>query len=133
MMAMNFANMYLTLPGRLVSTASDVWGVLVRTDAQLATTLQYEHAKADEYENKLETIPWRFKADTTLYNAASRIFYFGLIFLAAAEILGSGNALRVVRGMSVICAPSIPVVTRLMVLARRGGFYEEYMVYPNRE
>jgi hypothetical protein len=35
--------------------------------------------------------------------------------------------------MNVICVTSIPVVIRLMVLARRAGLYEEYMVYPNTE
>lgn len=102
-------------------------------DAQLATTLQYEYSKAEEHENKLEIIPWRFKVDTTLYSAASRIFYLEMILLSAAEILAPEYTLRTVRVMSVICVTSIPVVIRLMVLARRGGLYEEYMVYPNTE
>jgi hypothetical protein len=123
--------MCLTLPGILVSNTSDIWPVLGHADAQLATTLQYEHFKAEEHENKLEIIPWRFKVDTTLYNASSRIFYFEMILLSAAEILAPEYTLRTVRVMNVICVTSIPVVIRLMVLARRGGVYEEYMVYPN--
>jgi hypothetical protein len=39
--------------------------------------------------------------------------------------------LRVIRGMTVVCATSVPVVIRLMVLAKRGGVYEEYMSYPS--
>jgi hypothetical protein len=110
-----------------------ICAVLGYADAQLATTLQYEHFKAEEHENKLEIIPWRFKVDTTLYSAASRIFYLEMILLSAAEILAPEYTLRTVRVMNVICVTSIPVVIRLMVLARRAGLYEEYMVYPNTE
>jgi len=103
----------------------------VYPDAQLATTLQYEHFKAEEREEKLEIIPWRFEADTTLYSAASRIFHLEMILLSAAEILAPPFAWRAIRGMTAVCATSIPVVIRLMVLARRRGDYEDYMSYPN--
>jgi len=107
--------------------------MLVHSDAQLATTLQYEHFKAEKHEKNLEIIPWRFKVDTTLYNAASRILYLEMVLLSAAEILAPPSALRVIRGMTVVCATSVPVVIRLMVLAKRGGGYEEYMSYPCTE
>lgn len=104
--------------------------MLVYPDAQLATTLQYEHFKAEEREEKLEIIPWRIQVDTALYSAASRIFYLEMFLLSTAEILAPPFALKVIRGMTVVCATSVPVVIRLMVLARRGGVYEEYMSYP---
>jgi len=107
--------------------------MLSHADAQLATTLQYEHVKAEEREEKLEIIPWRFKVDTPLYSAASRIFYLEMILLSAAEILAPPFALRVIRGMTVVCATSVPVVIRLMVLANQGAVYEEYMSYPCAE
>jgi hypothetical protein len=107
--------------------------MLVYPDAQLATTLQYELFKAEEREEKLEIIPWRFQVDTPLYSAASRIFYLEIMLLSAAEILASTSALRMIRVLHVICATSVPVVLRLIVLARRGGVYEEYMEYPNME
>jgi len=107
--------------------------VLAHADAQLATTLQYEHSKTEEREEKLEILPWRFKVDTTLYSAASKTFYLEMILLSAAEILAPPVPLRVTRIMNVICAPSALVVMRLMLLARRGGIYEEYMSYPIAE
>jgi len=107
--------------------------MLSHADAQLATTLQYEHVKAEEREEKLEIIPWRFKVDTPLYSAASRIFYLEMILLSAAEILAPPFALRIIRGVTVVCATSVPVVIRLVVLAKQGAVYEEYMSYPCAE
>lgn len=111
----------------------DIWPVFACADAQLAATLQYEHFKSDERENKLEIIPWRSKVDTTMYSAALRIFCFEMILLAAAEIFAPKFSLRVVRGMYVSGMTSLPVAIRLVVLARQHDVYEEYMSYPSRE
>lgn len=106
---------------------------MTQVDTQLATTLQYEHSKAEEHEKKLAILPWRFTVDSTMFTAASQIFFFEMLLLAGAEILAPESTLRYVRGMNVICATSLPVVVRLLILARRGGVYEEYMIYPNKK
>jgi hypothetical protein len=54
-----------------------------------------------------------------------------MILLAAAEILAPKSALWMFQVINAIGLTSIPVVLRLMVLAKRAGVYEEYMVYPN--
>lgn len=102
------------------------------TYAQLATTLQFEHAKAEEHEDTLEIIPLHFQPKTVLYSAASRLFYSGIILSAAAELMAPKYALRFVRASHLVCATSIPMVIRLMLLARRLGVYEEYMQYPDK-
>ena len=93
--------------------------------------MQYEHAKAGQYENSLDILPWRFNPNTRLYNAGSRIFYSLIVLLVAAEVLSTKHALGVVRTLNLICATSIPVVIGLVVLSRWQGVYEDYMDYPN--
>ena len=95
--------------------------------------MQYEHAKAEEYENSLDIPPWRFNPDTRLYNAGSQIFYSLIVLLVAAEVLSTKHALGIVRTLNLICAGSIPVVIGLVVLARWQGVYEDYMDYPNNQ
>jgi hypothetical protein len=56
-----------------------------------------------------------------------------MILSAGAEILAPRSSLWIFRGSNVVCATAIPVVIRLVVLAKRRGVYEEYMLYPNKE
>jgi len=66
-----------------------------------------------------------------MFNAGSRMLYSLITLLATAEVVLPEYALRVVRVSNLVCITSIPVIIRLMLLAKRQGVYAEYMDYPD--
>lgn len=104
---------------------------------QLATTLRYEHQAESIPGGKESSITGSArrvnKTPTPLFNSAFRTYILTLVIvLGGGELFASPKVVRALRMIHSFCGTSIPMVARLVVLAKQQGVYDSFMDYSNR-